>query len=346
MIALIGRAFMRFTGEHMQPSTKRGVLLFALVLIVNAMIWTSIGIVGSSSPLYLGLAALAAGLGLRHAMDADHIAAIDNAMRRLLYRNRPSVGVGTYFSLGHSTVVLLLTLLIIGAAGTEGWNEWFAFGKSIGSAVAALFLVGIGIANIFVVVKLVGSLVKVSRGETDTYHGHLHIGGPIERLFNPLLRLVDKSYKMYLIGFLFGLGFDTATEVGVLAASALAEGVPRIAILFLPLAFAGGMALLDTLNSLFMFGIYSGSGIPEKTRLAYNVNVTALSALSALVIGLTLALSFIADNWGLSGGIFAFALRIPVDMFGYFLVAVFGLSWVFFFLSWLRTPKKEQAGVG
>ena len=227
-----------------QPSVKRGVLLFATLVAVNVVLWVALLALSWETPLLLGLFALAWGLGLRHAMDADHIAAIDNATRRLLYRGRPSVGVGFFFSLGHSTVVLCFTAAIVFAV-SSALTDIAAFretGALIGGTVSSLFLLGIGTANLFVLRQLFRALKDVRAGKENTYHGHLHLGGPIEKLFRPLVALVDRSPKMYWIGLLFGLGFDTATEVGLLALSALAEeSIDTWMIFLLPLTFAAGI---------------------------------------------------------------------------------------------------------
>ncbi|MEK7118455.1 MAG: HoxN/HupN/NixA family nickel/cobalt transporter, partial [Patescibacteria group bacterium] len=247
-------------GPEAQPSVKRGALLLVSLILLNILVGVMAVLIGRSHTLLAGLVLLAWGFGLRHAMDVDHIAAIDNATRRLLYCGKPSVGIGFFFSLGHSTIVLFLTILIVFFAPLmqEHFESWKQIGMVVGALVSSLFLILIGAVNLQVLWKLIGAWSDLCAGKENTYHGHMHLGGPIEKIFRPLLRLVDRSYKMYFIGFLFGLGFDTATEVGLLAISAIAvASVPPLFVLVLPLAFMAGMTLLDTINGLCMLGIYS-----------------------------------------------------------------------------------------
>lgn len=326
-----------------QPSTKRGALLLALLVLVNIAVGIAVLILGARYPILSGLAVLAWSFGFRHAMDADHIAAIDNVTRRLLYRGKPSVGVGPYFSLGHSTVVLLLTLVLVFVIPHGGnIDAWKSVGTIIGAVVSSAFLLLIGAVNIGVLVKLIAAWKDLRAGRENMYHGHMHLGGPIEKLFRPLLRLVDRSSKMFGIGFLFGLGFDTATEVGLLALSALAvASVPPLAVLILPLAFMAGMALLDAVNGLCMLGIYTWGVFDVKRRLAYNITVTLLSLVSALVIGLILGLRALAEYGGFSGGIFALAELVPLEYAGYILAGLFVAVWVAAIIGLRRTPKES-----
>lgn len=319
-----------------QPSVRRGFALLVALIILNIVVGVGVLALGRTYPILLGLALLSWGLGLRHAMDADHIAAIDNATRQLLYRGKPSVGIGFYFSLGHSTIVFLLTATIAYFAtfSTAHMESWRSVGAIVGSMVSSIFLIIIGTANLFVLKKLFGAWKDLREGRENTYHGHMHLGGPIEKLFRPLLRMVDRSAKMYFIGFLFGLGFDTATEIGLLSLSAIATvSLPPWTILILPLAFMSGMALLDTLNGLLMLGIYTSGSINEKHRLLYNINITGLSALAALSIGFIVGVRFLGEHFGLTQGIFGLASRLNIDTFGYMLVTLFLISWSMMFLG-------------
>lgn len=328
---LLAHISAKLFGSAAQPSVRRGALLLAALIFLNVLVGIVLVFLGARYPILFGLTVLAWGLGFRHAMDADHISAIDNVTRRLLYRGKPSVGVGFFFSLGHSTVVFLLTIaIVLFSSFTEGnLDSLKEIGGIIGAGVSSVFLLFIGTANLFVLFKLMSALRNISEGKENTYHGHMHLGGPIEKLFRPLVKLVDKSYKMYFIGFLFGLGFDTATEIGLLSIAALASvSIPLWAVLLLPLAFMAGMALLDTLNGLFMLGIYAGGIFDEKRRLLYGINVTLLSALSALVIGLTVGLRLLAEHFGFTGEIFSMAQKLSIDNLGYWLAASFVLSWI------------------
>ena len=342
--ARIEGVFADFFSSTTQPSTRRGVFLIGLLLLLNIVTGIAALIIGLYYPILLGFSLLAWGFGLRHAMDADHIAAIDNATRRLLYRGKPSVAVGVFFALGHSTVVFVLSLLIVlFVSANSDIAAWKEIGRVIGAIVSSLFLVLIGVLNIVVLYKLVVAWKKVDRGEENPYHGHMHIGGPIEKIFRPLIKLVDKSYKMYFVGFLFGLGFDTATEIGLLALSAIvAENIPIIAVMILPLAFLAGMALLDTANGLLMLGIYSWGALRDKDRLMYNMNVTAISALSALAIGGTIGLQFLSRHFEIQGGIFTLINHVSLNGLGYILVGLFVASWIITYMSFRGRSSEEE----
>lgn len=332
----------RLFGAHVQPSVRRGALLLASLIFLNILVGLLVFLLGRSYPILSGLALLSWGFGLRHAMDADHIAAIDNVTRRLLYRGKHSVGVGVFFSLGHSSIVLLLTVAIVffSAFTDSKFESLKAVGGIIGASVSSFFLVLIGTVNLFVLFKLIGALRKVNAGEANTYHGHMHIGGPIEKIFRPLLKHIDKSYKMYFIGFLFGLGFDTATEVGLLAIAAIAiQSIPPLAVLILPLAFMAGMTLLDTINGLFMLGIYSWGVFDEKRRLFYGINITLMSSVSALSIGAIVGLRLLSEQFHFDGVLFKWALSIRIESAGYWLAGFFLVSWIIALIG-LR-PKQE-----
>lgn len=342
----IAEVINNFFSITTQPSTRRAVYLVGALLLLNLLVGALAIVVGLYYPILLGFIFLAWGFGLRHAMDADHIAAIDNATRRLLYRGKPSVGVGFFFALGHSTIVFVLTAILvhISTSGIENLGAWKAVGAIIGAVTSSLFLLLIGALNVVVLYKLVVAWRKVKRGEENTYHGHMHIGGPIEKIFRPLIKLVDKSYKMYFVGFLFGLGFDTATEIGLLALAVIAAGdVPALLVMILPLAFLAGMSLLDTANGLLMLGIYSWGALQEQDRLLYNINVTALSTISALIIGLTVGTQFLSRHFGLDGGVFAYINQVSLGGLGYVLVGLFAMSWVVTFVT-VRRRSTEELG--
>ena len=323
-----------------RPSVRRGVILLGGLVIFNIAVALAVLWLGRPYPILAGLAVLAWGFGIRHAMDTDHLAAIDNATRRLLYQGKPSVSVGFFFSLGHSTIVLVLTFcLVYFSAFTEAhFPTVRTIGLWMSGLVVSLFLIGIGIANIIVLQKLSVAWRDLKAGRVNTYHGHMHIGGPIERIFRPLLRLVDRSPKMYVIGFLFGLGFDTATEIGLLSLSVLAAGqVPPWSIMLLPIAFMAGMTLLDTMNSLLMLGMYTTRVFDTRLQLLYNMNITAISAFSALLIGTILGLQFAVEKLGYADTHFGIAVEsLHLNDLGYVLLAVFAVSWIMLFFVRMR----------
>jgi high-affinity nickel-transport protein len=319
---------------HAQPSVRRGAILLLGLIVLNILVLIATILLSAHYSFLSGLAFLAWGFGVRHAMDADHIAAIDNVTRRLLYRGHHSVGVGTYFSLGHSTIVLLLTILILFFAPSMGAHSasWKETGALIGASISSLFLLFVAIVNTAVLVKLIRAWSALKSGKENIYHGHMHIGGPIEKIFRPLLKLIDHSYKMYFVGFLFGLGFDTATEVGLLAISAVAvTNIPPVALLILPLAFMAGMTLLDTINALCMLGIYTWSVVDDKRRILYNITITVLSTASALIIGLTVGLRLLAEYFGLNSEIFVLAKHVTLNNVGYGLLCLYIASWIIMF---------------
>ncbi|HUX68102.1 MAG TPA: hypothetical protein VMV31_11505 [Terriglobales bacterium] len=252
----------------------RGARLWAGLAAANAgaWVWAAVGL--RAAPLLLGTALVAYGLGLRHAVDADHIAAIDNVTRKLMGSRQPAATVGLWFSLGHSTVVLLgAAALSATARAAQGRGEGLAGGE-VGTAVSAVFLLGIGVIN------LMALWSGARAGE-----GPLAGGGWLARLARPLFGAVSRSWQMYPVGVLFGLGFDTASEIGLLGISAAeaTRGLGLGTILVFPALFAAGMALVDSADNALMLGAYGGA--LAQPRRTYNLIVTAISALVALGVG-------------------------------------------------------------
>src|SRR5258708_38859079 len=241
----------------------RLIALYAALFATNIAVGVWAFAIFSGDSILLGTALLAYSLGLRHAVDADHIAAIDNVTRKLMQEGKRPIGVGFYFSLGHSTVVVLATAAIAATAGAlqsrfPGLRE---VGGIIGTSVSALFLFAIAIVNLFVLASVYRTFRAVRRGERlieDDLNAFLASRGLLGRLFRPLFRLVGKSWHMYLLGFLFGLGFDTATEIGLLgiAAAEASRGLSIWSILVFPALFTAGMSLVDTIDSVLMLGAY------------------------------------------------------------------------------------------
>ncbi|MFD2332452.1 HoxN/HupN/NixA family nickel/cobalt transporter [Cohnella sp. GCM10020058] len=283
-------------------------------------------------PAFWGLGLLAYSFGLRHAFDADHIAAIDNAVRKLVAARSDSNGVGLFFSLGHSTVVLLMVLAIGLTADTYIFDNAALreMGSLIGTSVSGFFLVAIGLVNLVVLLKgLSGARRNGWRDEGSVPRP----SGPLAALLRPVLRLVSRSWHMYPVGFLFGLGFDTATEIGLLAlsAGAASQSASLIGILSLPLLFASGMTLLDTLDGVLMSRAYSWSSVSPGKRLAYNLVVTGVSVVSALFVGL-LQLSHLLES-RLPQAWVAWTDRIDFVYLGYGLVGLFALTWIGFAIA-------------
>jgi nickel/cobalt transporter (NiCoT) family protein len=267
----------------------------------------------------LGTALLAYTFGLRHAVDADHISAIDNVTRKLMRDGKKPVGVGFFFSLGHSTIVVVLTLAIVaGATVIKGvLPSLEGLGGIVGTGISASFLFVIAGINGFVVVDIVRRARGAEVLASGTLDESLAQRGLLGRIFKPVLRLVTRSRDMYLIGLLFGLGFDTATEVGLLGIAAIeaGKGLPVGVILLFPALFAAGMSLVDTTDGILMLGAYGWASINPARKFYYDVTITGASVLVAVLVG-GIELAGIAD-----GG-------VQVGWLGVAIVAIFTASWL------------------
>lgn len=310
---------------------------YAFLIAANLAAWAWASMAFAGQPVLLGTAALAYVFGLRHAFDADHIAAIDNVVRKLMQEGKQPYAVGFFFSLGHSTIVVLASLLIAAtAAAMQGaLGEFHDIGGVIGTSVSALFLLGVGIANLFILGGVWAAFARARRGEpiVDEDLDALLAGrGLMARVFRPLFRVVSRSWHMYPIGFLFGLGFDTATEIGVLGISArqAAQGMSLWNILVFPALFTAGMSLMDTTDSALMTRAYGWAFISPIRKLWYNLTITAASVVVAIFIGGLEALGLIADKLGLAGGIWTVIGNLNHNLgdLGYAVVGIFLLSWL------------------
>jgi high-affinity nickel-transport protein len=316
---------------------QRVYLLFGFLIGLNCVAWGLAFWLFSSRPLLLGTALLAFTFGLRHAVDADHISAIDNVTRKLMQDRKRPVGVGFFFSLGHSTVVIALTVGIAFAASfVKGQLPALQrVGELVGTTVSASFLLLVAAINLLVLIDILRAFRAAQRGERYdgfTVDEMLDRRGLIGRFFRPLLRLVDSSWKMYPIGFLFGLGFDTATEVGLLGIAAVeaGKGLPVYDILIFPLLFTAGMSLIDTADGILMLGAYGWAFVKPMRKLYYNMVITLVSVLVALIIGAIEAASVVAGQLRLSGGAWN-AVNSLSDNFGtlgFIIVGIFVASWV------------------
>jgi high-affinity nickel-transport protein len=278
----------RFTRHELQRLGILGVAVVALHVVG----WTLFVWYARSNPALAGLGTLAYTFGLRHAFDADHIAAIDNTARKLLQDGRRSMGVGFFFSLGHSSIVLGLTTALALATKTVGAKlpTLQSYGGIVGASVSGVFLLLIGLLNLAVLLDVFGVFRAMRRGRYDEekLEQRLQDTGFMNRLFFKRIGdRIDKSWKMYPLGVLFGLGFDTASEVALLAiaAGAASHDVPFLEILSLPILFAAGMSLMDTIDGAFMSRAYGWAFSSPVRKVYYNMTVTTLSVVVALVIG-------------------------------------------------------------
>lgn len=340
------------------PSSSRRqlFLLYAGLIGANLAAWIWALVVLHDHPLLLGTAALAYGFGLRHAVDADHIAAIDTVTRKLMQDGKRPFSVGLFFSLGHSTIVIMATLgIAISALALRSRFDGFkAVGGTIGTAVSAGFLLVLALINL-VILRDIWRRYRRARAagaEAAAHHeheagSHHHApGGLLTRLLRPLFRLVTRSAHMYPVGLLFGLGFDTATEIGLLAIAAAQanQGLPLHAVLVFPALFTAGMTLIDSTDNVLMVHAYGWAMDDPKRKLAYNLSITFVSAAVALVIGGVEALGLAADKLGLAGGFWDAigAINERFGAIGYGIVALFLACWVgsILFHRWRRASSQ------
>ncbi|HEX3485508.1 MAG TPA: HoxN/HupN/NixA family nickel/cobalt transporter [Micropepsaceae bacterium] len=324
---------MAFVTRHISPKVA-AIFVGLIAANLGAWIWAIAAF--RHQPVLLGTALLAYSFGLRHAVDADHIAAIDNVTRKLMQTGKRADCVGLFFSLGHSTVVVLASLLIALGAGalSTRWAGFRDLGGVIGTSVSALFLFAIALANLFILGGVARNFRRVRRGgpliEDDG--GMLGACGVLARMFGPLFRFIRASWQMYPLGFLFGLGFDTATEIGVLGISAAeaAKGLSILPLLIFPALFTAGMALVDTADSVLMSHAYGWAFVKPIRKLYYNLTITAVSVLVALLVGSVEALGLMANKFALHGAFWdgVVALNSQFGTLGYLIIAVFVLSWI------------------
>jgi high-affinity nickel-transport protein len=330
------RQFQRIFSDRGADLIGKIVGIYGVLVVANAAAWTWALIAFRDYPVLLGTALLAYGFGLRHAVDADHIAAIDNVTRKLMQEGKRPVAIGFYFSLGHSTVVLLVTaaIAVTASALQSRFAAFKAVGGIIGTSVSALFLFAIAIVNIIVLGAIYRTFQAVRRGERlieDDLNAFLAQRSIVGRLLRPLFRLIGKSWHMYPLGFLFGLGFDTASEIGLLgiAAAEASHGLSPWSILVFPALFAAGMSLVDTTDSVLMLGAYGWAYVKPIRKLYYNMTITFVSVLVALIVGGIEALGLIADKLSLEGAFWGMiaALNDNFGSLGYVIIAVFAISW-------------------
>jgi high-affinity nickel-transport protein len=333
-ISALSRVFQQSSSSVRQRVTAMYVGLIAY----NLLVWILAIILFRTNVQLLGAAFLAYTFGLRHAFDPDHISAIDNVTRKLMQEGKRPVAVGFFFSLGHSTIVVALTVVIaVTALGLKDFAGLQNFGGVVGTLVSSLFLLVIAAINIIVLLDIYRTFREVKNGgvyNDYTLNESLNKRGLMGRFFRPLLTMTKHSWNMYPIGVLFGLGFDTATEVGLLAiaAASASKGIPLWEILLFPALFTAGMTLMDTTDSVLMLGAYGWAFVKPIRKLYYNLNITLISVIVALIIGGIEALGLIAQEFNLSG---FFWDQVNIlsggDVFGklgFGIVGIFLLSWL------------------
>jgi high-affinity nickel-transport protein len=332
--------------------------MFGFIVLLHLAGWTMLIIassqrygMGSGKVLGVGTGILAYSLGMRHAFDADHIAAIDNTTRKFMSEGKRPMSVGFFFSLGHSSVVVALTVLLgLGARALGGQvrnanSSLHHYGGLIGTIVSGGFLYLIATLNLIILVGIVKLFVQMRQGRFDDseLEKHLNARGFMMRFFGPLARSINEPWKMYPLGVLFGLGFDTATEIAflVLAGTTVAAGLPFWAILSLPILFAAGMSLLDTIDGSFMNFAYGWAFSKPVRKVYYNIAITGLSVFVAFYIGTLELLQVLAGQLKLKGGLWNYAASFNINTAGFTIVGIFVFVWAGALLYW-RYGKVEE----
>ena len=313
------------------------VSIYILLIAVNVAVWAWAFLSFQDNPILLGTAFLAYSFGLRHAVDADHIAAIDNVTRKLMQEGKKPLTVGLFFSLGHSTVVVLASIgvAVTAAAFSDQLETFHSVGGVIGTSVSSLFLLLIGAINLVLLINVYKTFQRVKKGGSYSEMDLdilLANGGFFARIFRRLFRLIQRSWHMYPLGFLFGLGFDTASEVALLgiAAAQASSGLSMWSILIFPALFTAGMTLLDTTDSILMVRAYGWAFVKPVRKLYYNMTITFISVVVAVIIGGIQALGLITEKFSLSGGMWDTigGLSEHLGMVGYLVIGVFIGSWI------------------
>lgn len=312
------------------------ISIYSILLGANLLIWVWAFTAFRDHPVLLGTALLAYSFGLRHAVDADHIAAIDNVTRKLMQEGKRPVAVGFFFSLGHSAVVVAMSVgvAVATAALQSRFDGLKAVGGVISTSASALFLFAIAVANILILIAIFRTFRAVRRGERlveEDFDMLLNNRGLLTRLFRPLFRVVTRSWHLLPIGVLFGLGFDTATEVALFGISAAeaSKGLSLWSVLVFPALFTAGMSLVDTTDGVLMLGAYGWAFMKPIRKLYYNLTITSISVVVAVAIGGIETLGLIGDQFDLQGWFWdgIGALNDNFGILGYAIIGIFIAGW-------------------
>ncbi|WP_263358955.1 HoxN/HupN/NixA family nickel/cobalt transporter [Acidicapsa ligni] len=319
-------------------NTRRKVIaIYGFLVAFNIAAWLWALVAFHRYPVLLGTAFLAYSFGLRHAVDADHIAAIDNVTRKLMQDGKRPVAVGFMFSLGHSTVVVIGSIIIAATAFAmqHRFEAVREIGGVVGTVVSSLFLFGIAIANLIVLRSIYQAFKRVRRGEPyveEDFDLLLGSRGFLSRLFRPVFGMIRQSWHMYPLGVLFGLGFDTATEIGLLGISAVevSKGLSLWSIMVFPALFAAGMSLIDTTDNILMLGAYGWAFVKPIRKIYYNVTITFVSVVVAFAVGGIETLGLLAKHFRQTGAFWGLIseLNNNFGMLGYCIIALFAMSWI------------------
>lgn len=347
------RSVRHMFDENSPDLRGRLIGVYSVLAVLNIGAWGWALIAFHDQPVLLSIALVTYGLGLRHAVDADHIAAIDNVTRKLMQQNKRPVSIGFFFALGHSTIVVIVVAAVVGAATMlDRFQSFRDVGGTISTTVSAVFLLGIAAMNIMIFISIYKSYRNVRAGGAyvaDDIDILLSGRGFLARIFRPLFSMVTQSWHMFPIGFLFGLGFDTATEVAVFGVSAAqsAKGVPIEAIMVFPVLFAAGMSLVDTTDGVMMLGAYEWAYIKPMRKLYYNMTITLVSIVVAVLIGGIEALGLVGEQLDLKGGFWDMigSLNDNFNNLGFAIIGVFILAWAISYLVY-RAKKLDDVEIG
>jgi high-affinity nickel-transport protein len=333
MLTLLRSLFNDESGN----TRSKVIAIYAILIVFNIGAWIWALVAFRHYPVLLGTAFLAYSFGLRHAVDADHIAAIDNVTRKLMQDDKRPVAVGFMFSMGHSTVVFIGSIAIAATALAlqHRIDTVRIIGGMIGTSVSIFFLFAIAIVNLFVLQSIYQVFKSVRRGELyveEDLNLLLSQRGFFSRLFRPMFNMIQRSWHMYPLGILFGLGFDTATEIGLLgiSASEASKGLSLLSILVFPALFAAGMSLVDTTDNILMLGAYGWAFVKPVRKLYYNITITSVSVLVAFAVGGIEALGLLAGQYHFKGTLWTSVSKLNSNfgLLGYFIIGIFVFSWV------------------
>ena len=318
-------------------------VVYSALAVITILSMTAATILGHVSPVLNGLGIVAYVLGLRHGVDADHIAAIDNTTRKLMQQGKPRFTVGTWFSLGHSTIVVGLIAVIVFVTRTvigqiSALQSW---GNVVGTLVSGAFLFVIGFINLLIVFGVYRLFKQAKQGtmKEEELEEYMVNRGFLNRLFKPLFKFVNDAWQIYPIGVLFGLGFDTATEVALIAISVgvgVSSTVPLWQILVLPLLFTCGMVLTDTTDGVTMRGAYGWAFLTPLKKIYYNLTVTVMSVMVAFVIGGIELIQVLSIELNMNGPVWSWFNNLDFETMGFAIVGVFVVTWGTAYIVWKR----------
>jgi nickel/cobalt transporter (NiCoT) family protein len=313
----------------------RVVTIYIGLILANIGAWIWAALVFSEKPLLLGTALLAYSFGLRHAVDADHIAAIDNVTRKLMQDGQRPVTVGFYFALGHSTVVVIASLIVYATASMllqQQLETVREIGSTVGTSISAFFLLAIAFINL-VILRGVWKTFQEARRNGGWENPESLLGsGFLGRIFRPLFRMLAHPWQMYPVGLMFGLGFDTASEVAIvgISAAAAAKGLSMQAMAVFPALFTAGMTLVDTTDGILMAGAYGWAFVKPVRKLYYNLTITFVSVVVAFFIGGIEAIGLLKDQLKLTGGVWDLVGNLTDNFgtLGFVIIGIFVVCWI------------------